>query len=197
MESDLALLGRMTLGDEGALRIFYERHKAMAGRLARANGLSDADAAELVQETFFRAWKAAGSFRGQSSAATWLRGIMRHLLADHVDAQVRSRAVFAAPPMQADDEDAPQHEPEAPDPGPERLAELAGARRCIDQCLAKLGTLQREVLGLRLWGPQMKEQEVAGLLRVPLGTVKSRTSMALRALAACVEHCWGGSATNG
>src|SRR5262245_64954224 len=128
----------MARRDEAAMKLFYDRHKAMVGRLAFASGLREADAADLVQETFLRAWSAAPSFRGQSSAATWLRGIVRHLIADHIDAAVRARAVFARPaPGEEDAEPGP--EAMAPDPGPERLAELAQAKACIERCLAKLG----------------------------------------------------------
>ena len=174
------------------MKIFYERHKGMVGRLAFASGLPEADATELGQEAFFRAWNAAGSFRGQSSAATWLRGIVRHLIADHIDAAVRSRAVFA--PRKAgsgDEEDDLMQDAESPAPGPEKLAELAQSKRCIDACLAKLGNIHREVISLRVTGPELKEQDVARLLGVPLGTVKSRTSIALRSLAACVQRCTG------
>jgi len=192
-ESDIELLGRMALKDEAAMKLFYQRHKVMVGRLAFASGLSDTDAAELVQEAFFRAWNAAGSFRGQSSAASWLRGIVRHLIADHIDAAVRSRAVFATPrPAGDEDEEDYAARAESSDPGPERLAELAQAKRCIDTCLAKLGALHREVIALRVTGPEYKEQDVARLLGVPLGTVKSRTSIALKSLAACVKRCSGG-----
>ena len=184
----------MALRDEAAMKAFYERHKGMVGRLAFASGLPEADAADLVQEAFFRAWNGAGSFRGQSSAATWLRGIVRHMIADHINAAVRARAVFVAHKGgDADDEDDdPAARAESPMPGPQKLLELAQSRRCIDGCLAKLGKLHREVLSLRITGPEYKEQEVAKLLGVPLGTVKSRTSIALRALASCVERCTEG-----
>ena len=181
----------MALGDEKAMRTFYERHKSMVGRLARASGMPDADASELVQETFVRAWQSAGSFRGEAGAGSWLRGIVRHLIADHIDAAVRSRAVFASPRAGANDGDEAMPEAAAPGPGPEKLLELAQAKRCIDQCLGKLSALHREVLSLRICGAELKEQEVAKLLGVPLGTVKSRTSIALRALAGCVERCSG------
>jgi RNA polymerase sigma factor (sigma-70 family) len=194
---DLELVGRMALGDEAAMRAFYERHKGMIGRLARASGMPDADAADLVQEVFLRAWRAAGSFRGQSSAATWLRGIVRHVIADHIDAAVRARAVFATPRAGSEDDEDAIAEPAYAGPGPEKLAELAQAKRCIEQCLAKLSTLHREVLGLRVCGPEYKEQDVAKLLGVPLGTVKSRTSIALRALAGCVERCTEGEPGGG
>ena len=116
---------------------------------------------------------------------------MRHLIADHIDAAVRARAVFARPVADSEGETLVP-EAESPAPGPEKLAELAQAKSCIDGCLGKLGTLHREVLSLRITGPELKEREVAALLGVPLGTVKSRTSLALRALAACVERCMEG-----
>src|SRR5882672_10834123 len=105
----------MALRDEEAMKVFYERHKGMVGRLAFASRLPESDAAELVQEAFFRAWSAAPSFRGRSSAATWLRGIVRHLIADHIDAAVRTRAVFARPAPVLEGED-PGPEAEAPGP---------------------------------------------------------------------------------
>jgi RNA polymerase sigma-70 factor (ECF subfamily) len=190
-DSDAELVGRIALGDEKAMRVFYERYKGMTGRLARAGGMSDADARDLVQEAFVRAWQSAGSFRGESSASSWLRGIVRHLIADHVDAAVRARAVFVTP--KAGEGDGVEAQPAAPDPGPEKLYELAHAKQCIEQCLRKLSAMHREVLSLRICGRELKEQEVSRLLDVPVGTVKSRTSIALRALAACVEQCSGRS----
>ena len=190
-DSDVELVGRMALGDEKSMRIFYERYKAMVGKLARAAGMADADARELVQEAFLRAWQSAGSFRGEASAGSWLRGIVRHLIADHVDAAVKARAVFAAAAPGEDDNPGSAPESAAPEHGPDKLLELARAKQCIDQCLRKLSALHREVLSLRICGAQLKEQEVARLLGVPVGTVKSRTSIALRALAACVEQCAG------
>jgi len=186
----------MALRDEAAMKAFYERHRTMVGRLAFASGLGEADAAELVQEAFLRAWNAAHSFRGQSSAATWLRGIVRHLIADHIDAAVRARAVFARP-FSGKEGETPEPDAESPRHGPEKLAELAQAKGCIEGCLAKLGKLHREVLSLRITGPELKEREVARLLGVPLGTVKSRTSIALRSLAACVERCIEGRGPHG
>jgi RNA polymerase sigma-70 factor (ECF subfamily) len=190
-DSDVELVGRIALGDERSMRVFYERHKAMVGRLARASGLRDDDARELVQETFVRAWHSASRYRGEASVASWLRGIVRHLVADHVDAAVRARRLFVPRETQGEGDGQAEADAAAPEPGPERLAELAQAKRCIDQCLTKLSVQHREVLALRVCGAELKEQEAARLLGVPLGTIKSRTSIALRLLAACVERCAG------
>ena len=190
-ESDAELVGRIALGDERSMRVFYERHKAMVGRLARASGLPDDDARELVQETFVRAWRSASTYRAEASVTSWLRGIVRHLVADHVDAAVRARGLFVWQEAKMGDDWQAEADAATPEPGPERLAELAQAKRCIEQCLAKLSVPHREILALRVCGAELKEQEVARLLSVPLGTVKSRTSIALRLLAACVERCAG------
>jgi RNA polymerase sigma-70 factor, ECF subfamily len=146
-DSDVELVTRIALGDERAMRALYERHKGMVGRLARASAASDADARELVQDTFVRAWRAAGSFRGESSVASWLRGIARHLMADYVHIQIRARKVFS---QSTPEDDAPAIA--SADPGPERMAELAAAKRCIDQCLRQLTPAHREVLVLRVCG---------------------------------------------
>jgi RNA polymerase sigma-70 factor (ECF subfamily) len=190
-DPDFELVERMAAGDERAMTIFYERYKGLVGRLARNSGLGDADARELVQESFLRVWRSARSFKGLASARSWLCGIVRHLIADHIDSAVRGRTVFAVlPPAHPGEEEALQ--PASPDHGPEKLLELAQAKECIDRCLKKLSTLHREVIQLRIFGPELKEQDVARVLGIPLGTVKSRTSIGLRALAACVEECCEG-----
>jgi len=175
------------------MSIFYERYKGLVGRVARNSGLGDADARELVQEAFLRVWQSARSFKGLSSARSWLCGIVRHLIADHIESAVKGRVVFAAtqPSFIPGEEDEAQ-QLEAPDYGPEKLLELAQAKRCIVGCLRKLSTAHREVIELRICGPELKEHEVARVLGIPLGTVKSRASVGLRALAACVEQCWQG-----
>lgn len=195
-DPDFELVGRMAAADEAAMSVFYARHKALVGRLARNSGLGDAEARDLVQEAFLRAWRSAPSFKGLSSPRSWLCGIVRHLIADHIDAAVKSRAIFVAP--RPGTEAAEEGNWQAADPGhgPEKLLELAQAKQCIAACLKKLGKLHREVLMLRICGPELKEQEVARVLGVPLGTVKSRTSIGLRALGQCVEACCEGDAAH-
>jgi RNA polymerase sigma-70 factor (ECF subfamily) len=175
------------------MTLFYERYKGLVGRLARNSGLGDADARELVQEAFLRAWQSARSFRGLASPRSWLCGIVRHLIADHIDSAVKARAVFVAPSQSADTE---VSQAPSPDYGPEKLLELAQAKRCIAACFKKMSGLHRAVLELRICGPELKEHDVARVLGIPLGTVKSRTSIGLRALAACVDACREGKAAH-
>jgi len=188
-DPDFELIERMAAGDEGAMTIFYERYKGLVGRLARHSGLDDADARDLVQEAFLRAWQSARTFRALSTARSWLRGIVRHLIADRIDAAVKARAVFVSPSRSAEADEEKAHQAPAPGYGPEKLMDLAQAKECIVRCLKKLSSLHREVIELRICGAELKEQEVAKMLGIPLGTVKSRTSIGLNALARCVEDC--------
>src|SRR5688500_8691954 len=68
--------------------------------------LRDASAAEdLVQDPFLAAFKARDRFGGQSSERTWLVGILRHKICDHLRHTCRERAVRAdANPARRDDE---------------------------------------------------------------------------------------------
>src|SRR5439155_16361641 len=67
----------------------------------------DASVAEdLVQDTFLAAFKARDRFAGQSSERTWLVGILRHKICDHLRHTCRERAVRADIPASHDDDEA-------------------------------------------------------------------------------------------
>lgn len=62
----------------GLIELFYERIYAFLRRLAG----NDADAADLTQRTFSRAWQAFPTFAGRSSFSSWLHGIAHHVYVD-------------------------------------------------------------------------------------------------------------------
>jgi RNA polymerase sigma-70 factor (ECF subfamily) len=69
-------------GDREALRALYERHAQRVHAFARAMTGSEDAAAEVLQETFLRAAKAMGRFRGQAQFLTWLLAVARSAAAD-------------------------------------------------------------------------------------------------------------------
>jgi RNA polymerase sigma-70 factor, ECF subfamily len=69
------LVDRIRQGDEGAVRIMVQRHNRRLFRIARAIVKNDAEAEDIVQETYVRAFTSLGSFRGQSALLTWLTRI--------------------------------------------------------------------------------------------------------------------------
>jgi RNA polymerase sigma-70 factor (ECF subfamily) len=121
-------------------------------------------------------WRGAGSFRGESSVRSWVIAIARRQTRDRLRGG-RLRIV----------DDAFLAEQPGPGPGPEVLAldraELAEVRGAIRELAAP----HREVLGLA-FGTGLSLPEVAGVLEIPLGTVKSRLTAARTSLGRILDE---------
>ena len=100
-------------------------------------------AEDLVQETFLAAVKAQSSFGGKSSARTWLVGILRHKIYDHLRKACRERAV-RRDPVPMDDEESWEesalwlHDVAAESRSPSRRIELDEFRANLELALGKL-----------------------------------------------------------
>jgi RNA polymerase sigma-70 factor (ECF subfamily) len=172
---DAGLLRRIGQGDEDAMAAFYRAH----GRVVLAQVLLVVGertlAEEIVQDTMLAVWRGAGSFRGESSVRSWVIAIARRQTRDRLRGQ-RLRVV----------DDAFLAEQPGSGPGPEVMAldrvELAEVRGAIQG----LAPAQREVLGL-VFGSGLSLAEVASVLDIPLGTVKSRLTAARAALNGILE----------
>jgi RNA polymerase sigma-70 factor, ECF subfamily len=169
------LLHRIGQGDEDAMAAFYREH----GRVVLAQVLLVTGervlAEEIVQDTMLAVWRGARSFRGDCSARSWVIAIARRQTRDRLRTR-RFRVV----------DDAFLADLPGPDPGPEVLAldraELAEVRRAIRE----LAPAHREVLGLA-FGSGLSLPEVASVLEIPVGTVKSRLTSARAALNRILE----------
>lgn len=172
---DAELLRRIGQGDEDALAAFYREH----GRVAFAQVLLVTGdrvlAEEIVQDTMLAVWRGAGSFRGESSVRSWVIAIARRQTRDRLRGR-RLRVV----------DDAFLADQPGLGPGPEVMAldraELAEVRAAIRE----LVPAHREVLGLA-FGSGLSLPEVAGVLEIPVGTVKSRLTAARAALNGILE----------
>jgi RNA polymerase sigma-70 factor, ECF subfamily len=173
---DAGLLHRIGHGDEDAMAAFYREH----GRVVFAQVLLVAGdrvlAEEIVQDTMLAVWRAARSFRGESSVRSWVIAIARRQTRDRLRGQ-RLRVV---------DDTYLASQPDS-GPGPEVMAldraELADVRGAIRQ----LAPAHRELLGLA-FGSGLSLPEVAGVLEIPVGTVKSRLTAARTALNRILEE---------
>jgi RNA polymerase sigma-70 factor (ECF subfamily) len=145
--------------------LFLDRHEAAVLRYLR--GIApDPDAAEdALQETFVAAWRAAATFRSESSARGWLLTIARHALA-------RQRRRVPAPEHMVSLEQLAQEAGwgATPSPGVEGVLE---ARDLVERGFAALSAEDREILILReLEG--FSGEETARLLGLSLAAMKSR-----------------------
>ena len=146
--------------DEEAFRILYARHTAAVyGLLCRLAGRSN-DASDLMQETWLRAVRHLGLFRGQSAFRTWLTGIALNCYREW-----RRRHAREMPATHADAHAAPGS----------ALDDIAA----ISVALAGLSAEHREVIVLHdIEG--YTHDEIAAALEIEAGTSKSRLSRARR-----------------
>jgi RNA polymerase sigma-70 factor, ECF subfamily len=136
----------------------------------------DRDRAEdVVQETLVRAWRRAGTFDPERGALrTWLFAIARNLVVDGFRAE-------AARPRTLGDEGLL-----AAAPAPDEL-DAALSAWTMAEALRRLTPAHREVL-VALYYRRLPVAEAAERIGVPVGTVKSRSTYALRALRVVLEE---------
>ncbi len=162
---DAALVRRIAAGDLDAHRQLYERHGANLLRylVGRLEGAVTGVAEELLQETMLVAWRQADGFRGDSRVRTWLFGIAHHLAAKHWR-RARLEAGHALPDLDI-------HRLERL--GTDTWRQQADLHQDLNQALAALPWEQRAVLDLTFYHG-LEEAEVAAVLGIRVGTVKSR-----------------------
>ena len=166
---DRALLRLVADGDAGALSALYERYKGpLFGYLHRLAG-DQMTAEEILQDTMLAVWRSAGTFAERSKATTWLFGVARR------QAHNRLRGRPSPAPLEAFDR---------PDDatGPAELAIAAAGATPIAVAIGRLPDHHREVVSL-VFVAGLPLSEVAAVLEVPVGTVKSRLHHARAALA--------------
>ena len=138
------------------------------------------DAADITQETFIKAYRALGSFRGDSKFSSWIYRIASNVCLDFL----RSRSRRAQVPLSFENEDA-EGEIELPDmsQNPEEVLMKKLSMEAVRRGMEKLPPKQRQILVLReLCG--LSYAELAQTLSVEEGTVKSRIFRARKRLCA-------------
>ena len=159
---DQALIGSIAVGDEFALGQLYDRFGALAYRLALRVARDPGLAEEAVQDAFLSAWRSASSFDGErGSARTWLLTLVHRRAVD----LVRRAARRQEEPLEAPPEIGRASTPET--------MELRAEQKRVRTALEFLPAGQRQAIELAYYGGYSQSQ-IAGLLNLPLGTIKSR-----------------------
>ena len=162
--------GREALARDGLV------HLDALHRLARHLTGRDADAEDLVQETYTRAFAGAARFAPGTNVKAWLFRILRNtFISDH---RRRRASPIVAGSDVADGAEAPEADWLRDDLELDRLRKVVGAE--IEAALLSLPEEARTVVLLDL--EDLTETEIAGVLDCPVGTVKSRLSRARAAL---------------
>jgi RNA polymerase sigma factor (sigma-70 family) len=172
---DRDLVRRVAAGDEGAFRALFRRYgslaKGVALRLVRQTFLAE----EIVQEAFLALWRDPAAYREElGSFRGWLLAAVHHRAVDMVRREEAQRQRAAAPQRDA-----------VEDVGQTVVEEvhLEETKARVREAVEGLPEAQREIIELMYF--QGKSQSaIAAELDLPLGTVKSRTLLAMRRMRA-------------
>ncbi len=190
--SDAELVRRAVGGDEPAFAAIMGRHQARVFAVAHALLGNRADAEEITQDTFVRAYRALTRFRGDSSLSTWLHRIAVNLARNRYWYFFRRRrhATFSLDLPLGEDSSATISDLFASaDPDPSQELAKTEFSELVASGMGKLERSQREILLLRS-ARDLPYEEIARRLRVKPGTVKSRIARAREQLRAhLAESC--------
>lgn len=153
--TDATLTAAYRRGDERAATELVRRHATALGRFLYSSGAAVSDVDDLVQETFFRAFRALNGWRSEGSIRSWLFSIGGNLLKDE------HRKRKGRQMLSLEDRDIPDHA----DPHADLAA--AEAERRVREGLATLPRLQREVFLLRAQEGSDYEEIAAALGTTP------------------------------
>jgi len=181
-----ALLEGCRRGDELAWEAFVRQLQGRVYALALSYAPNREEARDLAQEVFVRLYAKSRRFPEAGRFLPWMICTARNVAIDYL------RRRKARPPL----EDIPAEEARAlveSGPDPEQACCGEADRRLLYRALQKLSALNREIVVLReIQG--LRLEEIASLLRVPIGTIKSRTFRARAELAEAVlalRGAWG------
>ena len=173
------LVARAKAGDDEAFaQLMRANEKRIYNRTLRMTGNPE-DAMDLAQEAFLNAWRGLKFFQGDSAFSTWVYRLASNACIDHLRRKKRRQDISA--PMPTDEEDDSQ--PDIPDDRfrPDRELERRELRRAVIQGLKQLSDEHRQVLVMRELNG-LSYQEIADVLDLEAGTVKSRIARARNSL---------------
>jgi RNA polymerase sigma-70 factor, ECF subfamily len=186
-DEDTLLVAHVASGDSHALELIYDRHSRGVYSLALRLLGDTAAAEEVVQETFLKLWRQPGAYQpSRGRLLPWLLGVAHHQAVDMLrrrQLEQRHRASPVSPGVNGDTfADALDGlGVSRSDDDPQLRAGAFDQQAAIGRALAVLPVEQRLPLELAYYHG-MTQYEVATLLGVPLGTIKTRMRLGLQQL---------------
>ncbi|MDD7022406.1 MAG: sigma-70 family RNA polymerase sigma factor [Aeromonadales bacterium] len=168
--SDEELVRQVQAGNISAYNLLVVRYQHRVVKIAQKYVSDFADASDIAQEAFIKAYKALPNFRGESSFYTWLYRIVTNAAKNFLDSSSRQRSQ-----VDVDDEVLNASSPEAltDRQTPDSIIESEELKKVILKAVGELPKELREAFMLReLEG--LSYDEISEKAGVPIGTVRSR-----------------------
>jgi RNA polymerase sigma-70 factor (ECF subfamily) len=168
---DEVLIGRIAGGDRLAMQVLFGRYHVRVYRFILRLVRNETAAEDVMSEVFLDCWRQAGRYEGRAAVSTWLLAMARFKALS----LLRRR-----PEEELDEVTAASVEDPADDPGMALLKKDKGA--LLRRCLEALSAEHREIVDL-VYYHEKSVEEVAEIVGIPEGTVKTRMFHARKKLA--------------
>jgi RNA polymerase sigma factor (sigma-70 family) len=176
-ESDGALAAQALQGDDAAFALLVSRHKGWAYQFVRRYVGNSADAYDVLQDTFFSAWRALGRYERDRPFEFWLRRIALNKCRDRNRRETVRRLIGARSGAEESDEI------QDPAPGPSALTEGDQELRLLERYIAKLPrSLMEPLLLTALEG--LSQEEAGKLLGISAKAIETKVYRARMRLTA-------------
>ena len=186
------LVRRCISGDAAAWEEIVQRyHRRIYNICYRFAGSGD-DAQDLTQEVFIKMYRTLNSYDVDRGAfMTWVTTVTRNLLVDHFRKTKQERLTDSLDTTSSGHEDAMPLSEQIPDrgPSPDSRVQSREAKETVHEALQKLSPELREAVILRDL-QDMDYREIATVLKVPEGTVKSRINRGRAELARLLQRTY-------
>ncbi|HER19428.1 MAG: RNA polymerase sigma factor RpoE [Halothiobacillaceae bacterium] len=191
-ETDKALVARARDGDRRAFDLLVLKYQHRVQRLIARYIRDQEQVFDLAQETFIKAYRALGRFRGDSAFYTWIYRIAVNTAKNQLASDARGGYMVSLNSGGSDESDEPMIEPEALRDGgtPDALAATEELRTAIDQAISALPEDLRTALTLREM-EGLSYDEIASVMDCPIGTVRSRIFRAREAIEQSIKPLKG------
>jgi RNA polymerase sigma-70 factor (ECF subfamily) len=186
------LVRRCISGDAAAWEEIVQRyHRRIYNICYRFAGSGD-DAQDLTQEVFIKMYRTLNSYDVDRGAfMTWVTTVTRNLLVDHFRKTKQERLTDSLDTTSSGHEDAMPLSEQIPDrsPSPDSRVQSREAKETVHQALQRLSPELREAVILRDL-QDLDYREIATVLKVPEGTVKSRINRGRAELARLLQRTY-------
>ncbi|MBQ8510659.1 MAG: sigma-70 family RNA polymerase sigma factor [Clostridia bacterium] len=177
IQSEPKLIARAQAGDQDAFGQLVQAYEKMVYNTIKMKVVNAEDALDLSQEVFVKIWKSIGSYRGDCRFSTWVYRIATNACFDHLRRNVLPTDSMTGAPDEDGDERPLDVADESLSASPERTLEQRETVTAVRAAIAQLSEEQQEVVLLRDIEGYTYE-EIAEMLHLEIGTVKSRLNRA-------------------